>query len=428
MGDSLRRRAIGPVIDHPAMQNYEFLMALNNAIGGPFRHTAFLMEIIISGRNSVQSAPRNQFLAHQPQLTLDPLERDPLERGITTVDAQPPASQPYVDYFANTSLSEPEAPPDAQHHICRAQLAARHYHTANWLPNSEDELDIMLANEYNERERVRALENKLDTLFDARKEFQTKLASFNAQLFAALQAWSTKDPTAYTRFVEHLLNAEKCSTSKTRVWHIATWFKGSAVVPDEIFDLVEEVANCYTNITILTHEFESVEIDLGNEDMIRWDDMNELMNDDEGWVFGHDDFIPGRREDPEILYFGEDFAHLDVPNGFSDYAPKGSGAKMAEHVIANLNARQVRLTYADKQEVAAVKEAVLTFARRAEQVTSDEKVKLHVLEHTNPNFEADIKAVSKAHQIIVDYRAQMTKKRKRDSDDTKPASSWDKEH
>ena len=145
-------RPVGPIMDHPVMQNYEFLVALNNILAPPcFEETPMMLEMMVSGRNWVRSTPQNQFLVHQPQRALDPRERDPLERGLPPVRIR--TSRPHVDHFENTSLGEPDAPPQAEFRICRAQRAARRRYESTWFPANQAELNEIIEAENKERAR-----------------------------------------------------------------------------------------------------------------------------------------------------------------------------------------------------------------------------------------------------------------------------------
>ena len=423
-------RPVGPVMDHPIMQDYQFLVELNRILAPPcFDDVPMMLEMMANGRNWVRGPRQTQFLVHTRDYALMPHHHDPLERGVPRVPppVEPPASEDSINYFENTSLEAPDALPENRLRLCRAQTAARRRFMSTWYPANHRELRRMIENERKERKRIHEVNIILDKLFDDIKDRKAQIPAAKAKLAEVALAWwkseDEKDRIAYLTWEANMSNAFKCSKSMTRVWHIASWHNGPTV-PEDVMDAVIEVADLYTEISLLEYEQEEYDISIGNEELIRFDTMEELLSDDAAWVLGYRgpilDELKRQGTEDEVQWFGEDIPHLKLTNGFCDYVAKGKGAKMAEHAVANLNARKVRLHYAGKREVKDV------FTRKAEQVLNAEKIRLHAEDEGKPNFKADVKAVAEAHQTMVDYRVELNGTRKskerKQSKDVKDAS------
>jgi hypothetical protein len=141
MADNHRHRAVGPIMDDPALDNYGLLMQIHEAlhlpalgIGLPGRETRIMLELIVNDTNSMANLRNHRFISHERDLILQAgfapdapaeayaaRERTRLRRG---------NHHSSENLFANTSLEEDSfVPAGSPIRQCRSQEAEEVYHS-----------------------------------------------------------------------------------------------------------------------------------------------------------------------------------------------------------------------------------------------------------------------------------------------------------
>ena len=446
MADNHVHRPVGRIMDDPALDNYEFLDAINSAFNMPGLVTGpgtrFLLEVITNGEAPVAGARNDRFISHELFLPLQPgaldplgrehhrarrdataLRREAVEAMMARYEARivagpdPDSDDPWDAVFetfqtqlrdrrlyrasdtalANTCLEEPELVASEPPRQCRADVAAQDCYDGP----DPDEMREWLEEETDERKRIQEAQVQLDEFFERCNASKREIPGHKSKIQAAADAWCAKDPSAYAEWQKHIINAQKCSKAMSRVWQIALWYHKD--VPDDLWDAVHGLAMCYIEIGLDDFHMKEIEVDeLGTEGI--------ELPCCEFHKFVHDETWPSAvmtKLDGKIVMFGRDY-FTDMPNGFADYQPPGASCVgIAKHLLANLEARKICVAHEEAGATSmALKACLQKFCKKAAKVLDE--VELKQFELTGSRNEKLEDALDMTRVIILDCIAELT--------------------
>lgn len=457
---------VGPIMDDPALDNYEFLHLIHEALNIPTipvpgDETRQALEIVVRGENRLAGTPDDRFLSHETPLALQEDSADPLDSeaefragfeeaqeeigqalaGIERAERRLRLMQagfnpglargPWEDargiaegervflaeycpsegVLNGSCLEEPEFISSGPPHECRAQTARDGFHEMPWA--DPEYINALAKWEEQQKERREQLECELDGLHATVKGCKAELPGLIANVVAAAEAWFAKDPKAYAEWQKHIVNAQKCSQEPTRVWQIASWYS-SAGIPGPLWLAVRQLAHSYGTKNIAEFSIDEVEIDLGTEGIKEYCCIKHQLHDDVAWLPGAKTFeelgLNGRR-----LTIGFEYPIVDLPNGFCDYVgPKdASPTTLAQHALAHFETRKIRLAHepkspAHKDKRQWLDQGMARFVRKAEATLDKAKQKISSQAHVNtPQSDIDRATLSDAQMILYDYRVEV---------------------
>lgn len=394
MGSANSNYGVAPF--HPAFENYEFTMAMGEALGDVYSHDTvpLAMAILTSGHDSflIQTRPRPQEHDSLEDTLLhwnhDPLEREARAERFANLRADNqeyaarantearrirdgirlPRTSPWedaagiaegaaisfaeygshADLYANSSLAEPEfIPAGPPTRPCRFDNRRG---VQRWRVPGRTEIEQAVAEAQVRYAHEQEIEREADKAYKKLRDKQSEHGAIFKTFSDLVNKWKADDPETHARFIKHMANAHMCSTANVRIWSIVSWFQKGTPLP--IRQALDELVFHYLTEAWLATDLQELEAALGMESTRFGGPDSEIvgteLTDDDFWtVTAAAEDIGGPVWDSKTWLYGcqtsEPESHRE--NGFLHHVFKANAKTYPRHLIAHMEIRKVWLEH-----------------------------------------------------------------------------------